>query len=322
MILSVTPAYIAVAKKEGKRSARVMSRLKERINRPLAAILTVNTLANMIGAAGVGAQTLKTYGDEFVAIASAVLTFAVLILSEIIPKTLGATHWKRLAPLCAHITYSLMLLTYPLVLLAERLANIMGKNKDSYLTRAEMIETAEIGVNEGTLRKKESSIIKNLLMLDNIYVYDIMTPKSVMFVLHQDMTVGNVFEKFRPIRYSRIPIFDESKNEMIGIVHRYKILEAISNDKHNVKLKTLMSPVHAVHESLTISSTLDEFIKRGKHLFVVNDDYKNVVGIVTLEDAIETLLGVEIVDELDSVADLRAHALEIWKKRRPLAFND
>lgn len=320
VILSVTPAYIAVSNKEGRKSAEILTRLKSEINRPLAAILTINTFANMVGAAGVGAQALLTFGDEAVAIASGILTFSILIFSEIIPKTLGATHWKRLAPACSHIILWMMYITFPFVILAEKISTFLGKGKQRYLTRAEMIETAEIGVNEGTLRQKESSIIKNLLMLDNIYVSDIMTPRSVIFALSESSTVGEIFEKHRPIRYSRIPIFENDLDQVIGMVHRYKILEAISHDQHDLKLKTLMNPIHCVHESLTISSVIDLFIKKGKHLFLVKDDFEKVSGIVTLEDAIETLLGVEIVDEFDSVADLRAHAVELWKKRRNLSL--
>ena len=319
VILSVSPAYIAVAEKEGLRSAKLMARLKREVNRPLAAILTINTFANMVGAAGVGAQALKIYGDEFVAVFSAGLTLTILIFSEIIPKTLGATHWKGLAPICTYIIWWMILFTFPFVLLAEKLSLLLSKSKQRQVTRAEMIETAEIGVTEGTLRKKESAVIKNLLMLDNIFVSDIMTPRSVIFALSKDLTCLETVEKYRPIRYSRIPVYSETLDRIEGMVHRYKILEAVSNDDDEKKISEVMTPVMTVHENMTISSVLDEFIKKGKHLFIAVDDYGVVSGIVTLEDAIETLLGVEIVDEFDSVADLRQHALELWKKRKYLS---
>lgn len=309
-------AYIAVAEKEGRRSAKTLSRLKEEINRPLAAILTVNTFANMVGAAGVGAQALKLYGDEYVAILSAALTFTILIFSEIIPKTLGATHWKKLAPLCGYTISWLIFITFPFVLLAEKISSLLSRSDQNQVTRAEIVETAEIGVSEGTLRKKESLIIKNLMTLDNILITDIMTPRSVIFALPTTTTVEEVVQKYRPIRYSRIPVYVNDLDEVAGIVHRYKILEATSADEDDKRLSELMTPAMVVHESKSISYVLDEFIRHGKHLFLVNDDYGSVTGIVTLEDAIETLLGVEIVDEFDSVADLRQHALELWKNRR------
>ena len=321
VILSVTPAYIAVAKKEGDKSAKILDGLKRQINRPLAAILTINTFANMAGAAGVGAQALKLYGSEFVAVLSAVLTFTVLIFSEIIPKTLGVNYWKSLAPFCSYLILWMTYMTFPFVIFAEKISKLLAGDKQRLFTRAEMIEAAEIGVKEGTIRKKESSIIRNLLMLDNISVSEIMTPRSVIFALEQTISVGAVFEKHVPIRYSRIPIFDKELDNVTGMVHRYKILEAISNDKHEETLNNFMSAVSAVDEGMTISSALDRFIKKGEHLFIVRDNFGNISGIVTLEDTIETLLGVEIVDEFDSVADLREHALELWKKRRSLAFS-
>lgn len=316
VILSISSAYIAVRIKEKKKSAFILSKLKKEINRPLAAILTLNTFANMVGAAGVGAQALKIWGNEAVALLSTILTFVILIFSEIIPKTLGATHWKKLAPYSAYTIHWLIFLTFPFVFLAEKIAYFLTRGHQKQMTRDEMIETAEIGASEGTLRQKESSVIKNLLMLDKIYVSDIMTPRSVIFALRADATVGETFEENRPIRYSRIPVFEDNLDRMLGMIHRYKILEAISHDQHERRLSEFLTPVETIHQSMTISSVLDVFIKKKQHMFVVLDDHESVVGIVTLEDAIETLLGVEIVDEFDSVADLRAYALEKVKSRR------
>ena len=251
--------------------------------------------------------------------ASAVLTFTILVFSEIVPKTLGATYWKRLAPVCAHLTSWLIFLTFPFVLLSENISTFLGGGKSRVTTRAEMIETAEIGVNEGTLRRKESLIIKNLLMLDNIFASDIMTPRSVIFALESSETVGKVFKEHNPLRYSRIPVYEKSLDQIVGIAHRYRILDAISRDEDDKRIGDLMADVLTVHESTTVSSLLDRFIKEGKHIFMVIDDYGVVSGLVTLEDAIETLLGVEIMDELDSVADLRQYAMDLWLKRRTSA---
>lgn len=184
------------------------------------------------------------------------------------------------------------------------------------MTREEVIATAEVGVDEGTLHSKESNIIKNLLMLNNIFVSDIMTPRSVMFALDGTMTVEDVFEKYRPIRFSRIPVFEGSLDNIVGLAFRHKIHETLSSDQHDVKIKELVRPIQTLPERMTVGSALDFFIKKKEHLALAVDEYGVVTGLVTLEDAVETLLGVEIVDELDSVADMRQYALEQWQLRK------
>lgn len=316
VILSVSPSFIGTEAKEGKKYARVLGTLKENIDRPLAAILTLNTIAHTVGAAGVGSEVNKIYGDQYVALASALLTLVVLVFSEIIPKTLGASNWKRFAPLTAYSIRFMILVLYPLVFLMEKVSDLVGGEDQTMFTREEMIATAEIGVGHGALKKKESNIIRNLLMLDNIFVYDIMTPRSVLMALPSTMTVEEVIEQHKPIRYSRIPVYRENMDEIEGVVHRYQILEASSNDLDKTKLTEMMTGLHSVPEDISVSACLDQLIHRNDHIFLVVDDYGSTMGIVTLEDAIETLLGVEIVDEFDSVADLRAYALEQWKKRK------
>ena len=316
VILSVTPSFLNTEVKEQKKYAVILSHLKENVDRPLAAILTLNTIAHTVGAAGVGSEINKLYGDELVAIASAALTFVVLVFSEIIPKTLGASNWKRFAPLAAYTIRTMIWVLYPLVFLMERISDLVGGKDKDIFTREEMIATAEIGVGHGALKKKESNIIKNLLMLDNIFVYDIMTPRSVLLALPGEMTIEEVIKEHKPIRYSRIPVYEETMDDIKGVVHRYQILEASSNDHDKVQLKELMTGLHSVPEDISVSACLDQLIHRNDHIFLVVDDYGSTMGIVTLEDAIETLLGVEIIDEFDSVADLRAYALEQWKKRK------
>lgn len=316
VILSVSPAYIAVAEKSGRRSGKILAELTKQIDRPLAAILTLNTVSNTVGAAGVGAQVQRIYGDQYLAWASGFLTLTILIFSEIIPKTVGASNWKRLAPACAYITKGLVFGLYPFVLLSEFLYSIFSGDKESTVTREEMMMTAELGASEGTLRQKESNVIKNLLMLDAIKVADIMTPRSVIAAFENDLTVEEVMDKNRPIRFSRIPVYHEDLDHIEGMVHRYKILEASSHDLDNLKITELMTPIHTVPENISVSAALDQFIKRRDHVFIVVDEYGSTSGLVSLEDAVETLLGVEIVDEFDSVADMRQFALEQWRERK------
>ena len=192
----------------------------------------------------------------------------------------------------------------------------MRRSEDPEVTREEILMTAELGVEEGTLKGKESNIIKNLLMLDKIYVSDIMTHRSVFFALDQDLTVENVFAKYRPIRFSRIPVFSGSLDNIVGMTYRYKIHEALSNYQHDKKIGDLLSPISSIPERMTVSQVLDYFIKEKEHIALAVDEYGIVAGIVSLEDAVETLLGVEIVDELDSVADMRKFALEQWQLRK------
>ncbi len=316
VILSVSPSFISTEASNGKKYARILGELKTSIDRPLAAILTLNTIAHTVGAAGVGAEVNKLYGDEHLTLASAILTFIVLVFSEIIPKTLGASKWKTFAPFTAYSIRLMILVLYPLVYLMEKISEIFAGDVQYTFTREEMIATAEMGVGHGALKKRESNIIKNLLMLDNIFVYDIMTPRSVLMALPADMTIEEVIEEHKPIRYSRIPVYRENLDNIEGVVHRYQILEASSNDQDTIKMAELMTNVHTVPEDISVSACLDQLIHRNDHIFIVVDDYGSTMGLVTLEDAIETLLGVEIIDEFDSVADLRAYALEQWKKRK------
>lgn len=320
VILSVTPTYIEIGVQAKRKSAIKLQKQKTNLDHSLAAILTFNTVCNTMGSAGVGVQVLQMYGDQLVAYGSAGLTFLILIIGEIIPKTLGATRWKVLAPFSSYAIQVLTILLYPVVLLSEFISDLLGGSYKHTLTKEEMIVTAEMGATHGTLNKKESTIIKNLLMLDNIYVSDIMTPRSVLLAFDGEKTVSQVMEN-QPIRYSRIPVFEGDLDNIKGFVHRYRILEASSEDKDDLKLKDMIQAIHTVPEDISVSAVLDQLIARGDHIFVAVDDYGSTMGLVTLEDAIETLLGVEIVDEFDSVVDLREYALEQWKKRKNLRQN-
>lgn len=317
VLLSSTSAYIGVLVKENKRSGKLLEHLKENIDRPISAILTLNTFSHTLGSAAIAYQVQTQFGEEAVTAASFALTFFILILSEIIPKSIGAAHWKVLVPFAAYTIQLMILMLYPLVIMSEWLGRFFAKTGDDpEVTREEILMTAEIGVEEGTLKGKESNIIKNLLMLDKIYVSDIMTPRSVFFALEKDMTVEEVFAKYRPLRFSRIPIYSGSLDNIVGMTFRYKIHEALSNDQHDKLVGDLVTPISSIPERMTVSQVLDFFIKEKEHVALAVDEYGIVAGLVSLEDAVETLLGVEIVDELDSVEDMRKFALEQWQLRK------
>jgi CBS domain containing-hemolysin-like protein len=315
-ILSVTPTYVHMAIQNKKPYGPTLQKLKAEIDRPLSAILTFNTVCHTLGAAGIAAQVLKMYGDTYVAVASVILTFVILIFTEIIPKTLGAVRWRSIAPAAAYVISFLIIISYPMVKFSEWISDLMGSGHTHRVTREEIFMTAEMGASHGTINKKETTIIKNLLMLENIFASDIMTPRSVIFSLQWDRTVGDVMEEFKPVRYSRIPVFSKDMDHIEGFVHRYKLLEAFSQDKDQMQLKEMMRPIHSVPDTISVSAVLDQLIQRNEHIFVVVSEHGSTVGLVSLEDAIETLLGVEIVDEFDSVVDMRQYALDQWKKRK------
>ena len=319
VILSLTHAHVAVMIKKGNRSGQILKRLKEKIDHPLAAILTLNTVANTVGAAGVGAQALAVFGSKWVAIFSGLLTFCILVFSEIIPKTLGAVFWKQLAPTAAYLIRGMIFITYPLVIAFETLGRLIAsRDKQVKITREEMIVAAEMGRAEGELGDREKSVIKNLLRLHNIFVRDILTPRSVLFALPKDQTVGQAVKENPQMPFSRIPVFGRDLDDIAGLVRRYEIREAFTRGMHGQLLEELANPIHAVPKSKSVADVLDEFIQRREHLFLVVDEYGGTDGVISLEDAIETLLGVEIVDELDSVEDMRKFAREQWEKRKLL----
>jgi CBS domain containing-hemolysin-like protein len=316
IFLSITPAFVALELKQNPRTGQLMEHLKQNIDRPISAILTLNTISHTAGASTIGAIAHDLYGNVAITLISATLTISILFFAEIIPKMLGTLYWKELSPLAVYIIQIIIFAMYPIVWISELLGRLFKRPDEPDVTREEVIATAQIGADEGQLHAKESLIIKNLLMLNNIFVSDIMTPRSVMFAINGAMTVEEVFEKYKPIRFSRIPVYEGSLDNMIGIVLRVKIFETLSSDHHDVKLKDLVTQINSVPERMTASAALDFFIKKKQHLALAVDEYGVVTGLVTLEDTVETLLGVEILDELDRVADMRQYALEQWQLRK------
>ncbi len=320
VILSVNSAYVAIMVKEKRKSGILLEHLLEKIDRPISAILTLNTLTNTLGAAALAYKVLELTDETGVTIMSFVLTLSILVFCEIIPKSLGAHHWKALAPFAAYFVQFLVVILYPAVVITQKLHHLFPERRPlPEITREEMIMNAELGVEEGTIKNKESLIIKNLLMLDKIYVSDIMTPRSVFFALEDDLTVEEVAQKYKPIRFSRVPVYHENLDQIVGMTHRYKILEALSHDQHDTKIGNLTTPIVSLSEKTTVSHAIDFFVREKEHIALAIDEYGVVSGLVTLEDAVETLLGVEIVDEFDNIEDMRKFALEQWHLRKQKA---
>jgi len=317
VILSMSHSHIAMLIKEGHRSGQLLKTYKEEIDRPLAAVLTLNTISHTVGAAGVGAQVQAIWGSGALAMGSAILTFSILFFAEIIPKTIGAAYWKQLAPASAVAIHALIVITYPIVLASDLLAKVFARGATPHrVTREEMAMVAEMGATEGELATSEHNVITNLLHLDDIRVNDILTPRSVICAFQKDRTVADVMDNELTLRHSRLPVYTESVDDVDAYVLRYEILEQYVKGNPDKPLRELEHKVHVVPVSISVREVLDQFIERKEHLFLVADEYGGTEGIVTLEDAIETLLGLEIMDELDNEADLRKWARDLWEKRR------
>ena len=306
VLLSMSRSFINILSKKNPTSGKSLEKLKDNISRPLAAILSLNTIANTVGAAGVGAVTYNLLGSKWVAIMSGILTLSILIFSEIIPKTIGAHYWKKLAIPSSYMIRVLIVIMYPFVVMLEVLSNwLKPEEKQDIVTKEDVIAMAEIGEDEGTIEEDESTIIENLLRLDNITAEEVLTPRSVVYALQKDLTVRQALDEYDNIIFSRITDYDKDLDEITGLVRRDNLLNSKAEDQFDVTMEELSEPVHIVNEKESVGSILDEFVHRREHLFIVKDEFGQFVGIITLEDAIETLLGVEIVDETDSVVDMR-----------------
>jgi len=318
VLLSVNISYVAVLEKEKPRVGKLLRHHKENINKSIASILILNTIANTLGAAAVGAQASIIFGNDAVVYVSIILTFAILFFSEIIPKTIGAIYWKSLAPLAAQIIRIFIFITYPIILSTLFVTNKISNGKDdsNSLTKEELLESMLISEDEGVIDEKESDVIENILNLNNIKVSEVLTPRSVVFALDETITIKEIIETKEDIfKFSRIPVYNESIEDVVGIVmtkHIFK--QALTDD--SVILGSIKKDIFSINENIPVSKALDLFISKKDHMFLVTDNYDQTEGILTLEDCVETILGVEIVDESDSTVDMRELAKLKMKQKR------
>jgi len=314
-LLSLSRARVAAMARAGRPSGRILERMKDNVERPLAAILTLNTVAHTIGAAGVGAQAYVVFGSAWVAATSIVLTILILVFSEIIPKTLGVVYAGRLAPFTAYTITGMIYLSYPLVIVFQNLSRLLGRRHEQKLTREEFAVIAELGQTEGALLEKEHRVIHNLLRLRKIRVQDVMTPRTVVFMLQKDLTVGQALDQYAPLRFARIPIYGDDSDDVVGVVLRHDLDATLREGRDQCALEEIARPIHAVPEHAPLDGVLDEFVRRRSQLFLAVDEHGGTAGIITLEDAIETLLGAEIVDETDQVTDMRELAGRLFQSK-------
>lgn len=317
VLLSTPVSFLIVKEGKGNAWARVFIDLKSNIDKPLSAILTLNTVAHTVGAAGVGAQAVKVYGEASFGIVSAILTILILVLTEIIPKTIGANYWRGLAKISAQIIRIMIIVTYPLVIMSAYITRaISGNENEQSTSREEISALASIGADEGIFSEKEHKIIQNLLRLKNVKVTEIMTPRVVVAVADENLTLNDFLRNKDYLKYSRIPIYSESTENITGYVFRQTVFEKLAEGQLDLKLKDIKREIVFVQDSKVLFSVWEILLERKEHIAVIIDEYGGMDGIVTLEDIIETLLGLEITDEKDTVTDMQKYARDRWKTRQ------
>ena len=322
VLLSVTPTFINIKKQEGKAYAITLENQKKDIDKPLIAILTLNTIAHTVGAILVGGQAEVLYGDGEnygVFIISAVMTILILVASEIIPKTIGATYWKQLANFTAK---SLKVMVFimkwtGLLWILQLFTRLIGSKGEhgSVLSREDFTVMTDIAEEEGVFEASESKVIRNLLTFDEIEAKDIMTPRTVMKIASEETTIQEFFEANRPLRFSRIPIFKDRADNITGFILKDEMLEAIINQEGKNPLSSIRREILVTSRNKPIPELFEKFVEQKEHISLVVDEYGSVSGLVTMEDVIETLLGLEIMDESDNVEDLQVLARKNWEIR-------
>ena len=318
VLLSVRRPYLLTQRKERPANAAVWEQLTADINRPLSAILILNTVAHTVGAAGVGGQAMKIFGSAplTTGLISAVLTLLILILSEIIPKTLGAVFWKQLAPSTGRALQGLTKLMSPLIWLTNKITSgISHGEKKGAFSRSEFLAMADVGAQEGSIEEAEGRIMKNLFSLRDTEARNAATPRSVIFSLPQNLTVGEFMEKHADKPFSRIPVFEKGLDDCNGFVLRFEIVHAQASGQSEKTLSEFKRPIHAVRETQNLSALFQDLMANRFHIATLLDEFGSISGIITLEDVIETLLGEEIVDEVDSTVDMQQMARDLWRKR-------
>ncbi len=315
VLLSVTPSFVEKAKLEHPRSVKYLVQTKKHMDKSLASILILNTFAHTMGAAGVGSQALQVFGQEWETLIAVLLTLVILYFSEIIPKTLGSTFWQKLAIPSAFVITYLVKLVYPLVWVSTLLTKLFSHHKNNDVTREEILAMASLSLKGGKLLSQESDYLSNLLSLRDKNVEHILTPRTVVHMMDESLTVTEALNNPLTQQFSRIPVYKNNYDNITGKVIRVDLFEAERKGLGDKPILEFSKNIFRVSERLSVHKLLDLFIKRNAHLFLVEDEFGQTAGVVTLEDAIETLLGCEIVDESDIVEDMQALAKNKYRDR-------
>ena len=319
VLLSTPMSFITAKEQEGRKSASVFKELKNNVDRPVGAILSLNTIAHTIGSAGVGAEVTRIWGDQWFGIASVILTLLILIFSEIIPKTIGASYWRSLAMPSASVIKVLIYITYPFVILSELITKLFSskeqKNNAVTVSREEVSAMVDMGTDEGVFKESESRIIKSCLRLSNVKAKEIMTPKIVLEMADESMTLKEFYDA-SDWRFSRIPVYNDDKDNVTGYVLKDIVLEELSEDQFDIKLSEMKRHILSFSEDESVFTIWEKMLGTREHISIIVDEFGGLRGVVTMEDVIETMIGVEIVDEQDTTTDMQELAREVYQQRQ------
>lgn len=313
-LLSTPLSYISGLEEQGVKGAARLKKLKQNTDRPISAILCLNTIANTVGASIVGSLVYEVYGDAVVGIFSTIFTLAILFFSEIIPKTIGTNYWRRLAIPAAGIINTMIILSFPLVWILEKFTRVISSRSEQVsVSREDISAMVSVATEEEVIEKDEKKMIQNLLKLDEVTAHEIMTPSVVVEMVPGSMTIREFYDSENT--HSRILIYDEENDEYVtGYVLRQEVLEKMAEDKFNTTLDEIIRPIMTFGEEESVADIWEKLIEKKEHISAILDEYGSLRGIVTMEDVIETMLGHEIVDEKDEVVDMQEYAKEQWEK--------
>ncbi|MFC0267978.1 CNNM domain-containing protein [Kushneria aurantia] len=310
-LLSLTPSYIASLKEQRPKLHHALQNLKDNVDRPLAAILTLNTIAHTAGATGVGAQVSIVFGETWIGVASAVMTLLILILSEILPKTIGACYWRELSPLLPPVLHIMLRLLTPFIWISEQITRRIGNSGSNDVeVRDEIKALAQLGYEKGVVDADESRTIVNILNLHDISAREVMTPRTVCLTVTPQMSVAEFDRAFGRVPLSRYPVMAPPE-QTLGYIHKLDIYHANDNDQ----LSALMHPIKTIRADASVEHAFIQMLNDHHHMGVVYDDHDTWVGLLTMEDILETILGQEIIDETDNVSNMRHHAKQLWLRR-------
>ncbi|MGB1216793.1 MAG: CNNM domain-containing protein [Saprospiraceae bacterium] len=327
VLLSIPASHVEIEFKKGTSVGKKLKDFKTNIDRPLAAILTLNTIAHTVGAMGVGAQATVVFAGggwdimegvhfSYESVVAVLMTLAILFLSEIFPKTIGANNWKGLTGFTVKGVNFIIYALYPLVWFSQWITKILKNDKDkSVLSRQDFSIMAEMGAKQGLFKKSEFAIINNLLEFDTIKVKDIMTPRTVMVAVPASMTVKEYFDTHPKLRFSRVPIFEETNDNITGFFLKDEMLLQLAKDNFDASLDSIKRELIFVNEDASVPNLFNIFVEKREHIAMVTDSYGGSAGLVTMEDVMETLLGLEIVDEFDKEVDMQTLARQKWGER-------
>ncbi len=316
VLLSTPYSFISMKVAEGAKGAALLEKLKTNIDRPISSILTLNTFAHTLGAAGVGAQAVKVFGEAYFGVISVVLTLLILVLSEIIPKTLGACYYRRLATLSAPVIHIITVLCYPLLWIFDGLTRLISpKKNEASLSREEVSAMVDAGTKEGVIAIKENLIFQNIIKMEKVSVREVMTPRVVCSVANEDETLLDFYEDETRRPFSRIPVYTDEKDNITGYVLIISIMEYIAEHQDHLKLSEIKRNILTFPDTMSVSTAWEKLISSKEHIATIVDEYGTFEGIITLEDVMETILGLEIIDEKDTIADMQQLAREKWQER-------